>query len=377
MKYRKFKAADMDVSLLGFGAMRLPILDDDAGKIDEEASIKMIRYAIDNGVNYVDTAWVYHMTQGEILIGKALRDGYRDKVLIATKMAYWRLGDPEEMQKMLDTQLEKLQTDHIDMYLIHDVNSNKWGQVLDWKIFDFLEKQKEAGRIRFIGFSFHGASPEEFKMVLDTYPWDFCQLQINYMDKDLQAGMEGFEYAVSKGVPVVVMEPLKGGKLTDVIHPSIQKYWDSLGSDRTPAEWALRWVANLPGVLTILSGMGAMEQVEENIRVLSDADEGMLSEAELDVIDKVAEEYRNLIVYPCTGCNYCMPCTENVNIPLMIGFRNAYELYRNAAKMKSAEYGFLVKVPSSACSECGKCETECPQKIEIIKALKENVEIFE
>jgi len=377
MNYRKFKAADMDVSLLGFGAMRLPILDDDAAKIDEAESIKMIRYAIDSGVNYIDTAYVYHMTQGEILVGKALEDGYRDKVFVATKMAYWRLNSPDEMQWMLDTQLEKLQTDHIDMYLVHDVNSNKWGQIIDWKIWDFLERQREAGKIRFIGFSFHGESPEEFKMVLDTYPWDFVQLQMNYMDKDIQAGMEGFEYAVSKGVPVIVMEPLKGGKLAEVINPNIQNYWDSLRSDRTPAEWAMRWAANLPGVLTILSGMGTMEQVEENIRVLSDADEGMLSEAELKIIEKVAEEYRNQIVYHCTGCKYCLPCPENLNIPVLINFRNAFELYGNAEKMKSAEYGFLVKIPPSTCTACGKCESECPQHIEIIRALKETSEIFE
>ena len=377
MKYRKFFAADMDVSLLGFGAMRLPVIDGDSSKIDEAEAIRMIRYAIDNGVNYVDTAYVYHREKGELLVAKALSDGYREKVLLATKMPFWRMSGPEDMGKMIDEQLAKLATDCIDMYLIHDIHGTNWDTVLEWKMWDFLVKQREAGKIRFIGFSFHGESAEEFKKVLDKYPWDFCQLQINYMDKDEQAGTEGFAHAVSKGVPVIIMEPLKGGKLTDVIHPSIQKYWDSLGSDRTPAEWALRWAANLPGVLTILSGMSTMEQVEENIRVLSDADTGMLTEEELAVLDKVADEYRDLIAYPCTNCKYCMPCTADIDIPLMLHLRNMCEIYGNADKIKTSEYPFMVSVDASACTACGKCEDECPQHLEIIRAMRETVEIFE
>lgn len=377
MNYRKFPAADMDVSLLGFGVMRMPVIDGDMTKLDEAESLRMLRYALDNGVNYIDTAYTYHGGNSEYLIAKALAGGYREKVLLATKMPYWNMKEPGDMLKTLDEQLEKLETDCIDMYLIHDIHKPDWDRVKEWKMFDFLTEQRDAGKIRFRGFSFHGESPEEFKEVLDEYPWDFCQLQVNYKDKDLFAGIKGFEYAVSKGVPVIIMEALKGGKLTDVVHPSLQKYWASVGYDRTPAEWALRWAANLPGVLTILSGMSTMEQVEENIRVLSDADEGMMSEQELDVVDKAAEEYRKLTVYDCTNCKYCMPCTEGINIPMMIDFRNLYTAYGNVEKMKKAEYAFRVEVEASACTACGKCEKACPQRLEIIKAMKETAEIFE
>jgi len=377
MKYRKFNAAGLDVSLLGFGAMRLPILDNDMSKIDEDEAIRMIRYAIDNGVNYVDTAYMYHGEHGEELVGKALADGYREKVFLATKMPPWSVNKPEDLETLFNDQLKKLQTDYIDFYLVHCVSESFWDKIQSLKMWDFIVKKREAGKVGYIGFSFHGSCPEFFKKALDEYPWDFCQLQVNYMDMDIQAGMEGFKYANSKNVPVVVMEPLKGGKLVDAVHPDIQGYWDSIGTDRTPAEWALRWVANLPGVLTILSGMTTMEHVEENLRVLSDAGEGMLSDAELAVIDKVAEKYRSLTAYQCTACNYCMPCTAGINIPQMMGFRNFYELYRNTEKMKGWEYKINVGVEASACTECGKCEPLCPQHLEIMRAMKETKEIFE
>jgi len=379
MNYRKFNAGgnDIDVSLLGFGAMRLPVLDGDESKIDEPEAIRMIRYAIDNGVNYVDTAYLYHGSHSEEVVGKALADGYREKVLLATKLPFWSMNGPEEITSVIDNQLRKLGTDHIDMYLVHSIKGSTWGVVQGWEIWDHLVKHREAGRIRYIGFSFHGETPGEFKEILDAYPWDFCQLQLNYMDQDIQAGMEGFQYAVSKGVPVVIMEPLKGGKLTDFLLPSIKEYWDSLDSDHTPAEWALRWVADLPGVITILSGMSTMEQLEENIRVLSDADVGLLSDHELDVIDKVAEEYNKLTAYSCTNCKYCMPCTADIDIPLMMSLRNAYGLYDSLDKIKYGDYFYNVEVPASVCTACGKCEVECPQNLEIIRAMKEIVELFE
>jgi len=375
MKYRKFAAADMDVSLLGFGAMRLPMIDNDNSKIDEPEAIRLIRHAIDNGVNYIDTAYVYHGGFGESFLKKALSDGYREKVLLATKMPFWAMSGPEAMAPLFEEQLEKLGTDCIDMYLVHDARGSNFDTVLDWKIWDFLSEQREAGKIRFIGFSFHGNTPEEFKMILDKYPWDFCQLQINFMDKNVQAGEEGFQYAVSKGVPVIVMEPLKGGRFTDIIFPSIQKCWDELGLGRTPAEWALRWVANLPGVLTILSGMSNFEQVEENIRVLSDADEGMLTGPELAIIERVAEEYRKLIPYPCTACKYCMPCSAGLDIPLLMEYRNGCDLYGMTDKVHF-QYDMFIFPKASDCTACGKCEPECPQHLEIMRAMKEMVELY-
>ena len=376
MKYRYFEAAGKDVSLLGFGAMRLPTIKGGKGEIDEAEAIRMIRYAIDNGVNYIDTAYVYHARQSEAVVGKALKDGYREKVLLATKMPFWILDKPEGMDALFEEQLESLGVDCIDMYLMHGIEIDRWETVKAWNIWDFLVKKRGEGKIRFIGFSSHCETPAQFIEMLDEYPWDFCQLQINYMDKDLQAGTEGYNYAVSKGVPIVVMEPLKGGKLTDIMPPSVNKYWESLGSGRSPAEWALRWVANLPGVLTILSGMTAMEQLEENIRVLSDADAGALSEAELGVIEKAAEEYRKLIAYPCTACGYCLPCTANIQIPKVINFRNWCDIYGKTAKTQ-VEFNIWLDTKPSECTECGKCEAACPQHLEIMRAMKETVELFE
>ncbi|MCL1895299.1 MAG: aldo/keto reductase [Clostridiales bacterium] len=376
MNYRNFDAANMEVSLLGFGAMRLPDMGDGSGRIDEAETIRMIRYAIDHGVNYVDTAYVYHGKQSEAVVGKALADGYREKVLLATKMPFWILKDPDEMAPVFDEQLEKLGTDCIDMYLVHGIDTARWGTVKDWKIWEFLKERRDAGKIRFIGFSSHCDTPADFKEILDAYPWDFCQLQINFMDKKVQAGIEGYEYAASKGVPVVVMEPLKGGKLTDIMPPSVERYWDRLAAGRSPAEWALRWVANLPGVLTILSGMSDMAQVEENVRVLSDADAGKLSEEELAVFDGVAEEYNKLIVYPCTACRYCMPCTEGICIPEILDFRNSCDLYGITKKLQYS-YRMFVEPKASACAECGKCEGECPQHLDIMRAMKETTEKLE
>jgi predicted aldo/keto reductase-like oxidoreductase len=376
MKYRNYKVADTELSLLGFGVMRLPVLED-GDTVDEDEAIRMIRYAADQGVNYFDTAYVYHGGQSERVLGKALAGGLREKVLVATKLPYWIMKDPSEMLPAFEKSLERLGTDYVDNYLVHDINDGRWDLVREWKIFDFLAKLKEEGRIRFAGFSYHGESPALFREVLDAYPWDFVQIQLNYMDTQIQAGLEGYEYAAKKGVPVVVMEPLKGGKLTDAMPPSVQAYWDSLGKGRTPAEWALRWVANLPGVTTILSGMSTFSQVEENVRVLSDAEAGGLTAEELDTIAYAAEEYRKLIVYPCTACKYCMPCTAGIDIPSVMNFRNWSDVYGVTDKQRAEFNMFLKPGKPSACVKCGKCEEECPQGLAIMKAMDETAAIYE
>ncbi|MCL2492845.1 MAG: aldo/keto reductase [Clostridiales bacterium] len=383
MKYRKFVSADkkteLDISLLGFGCMRLPVIGDDMAKIDEAEAIRMIRYAIDHGVNYVDTAYMYHGETSEGVVGKALADGYRERVNLATKLAYWFCEKPEDMEKMLDEQLRRLGTDVIDFYLLHDIEGERWIQVKKWKMFDFLTEMKAKGKIRFAGFSCHGSTPAYFKEVLDAYPWDFTQIQLNYIDQEWQAGMEGYRYAAEKGVPLIIMEPLKGGKLTDSLPEAIQKTWAKLGAsgkERTPAEWALRWAANLPGVMTILSGMSKMEQVQENVRVLADAEAGALTDRELAILDEVAAAYNKLIVYPCTACRYCLPCTSDIAIPMMMNYRNDWELYGHNPKLQ-AEFDMFVEKKPSACTECGKCERNCPQQLPIMQVMKEVSEIFE
>ena len=382
MKYRKFLSADknteLDISLLGFGCMRLPVIGGDMSKIDEAEAIRMIRYAIDRGVNYVDTAWMYHGGESEKVVGKALRDGYRERVYLATKLPFWLLKKPKEMEKTLDEQLRRLQTDYVDFYLLHDIEGSRIKTVKEWKMFDFLMKMKAKGKIRFAGFSCHGATPEYFIRLLDEHPWDFAQIQLNYIDQEWQAGMEGYRYAADKGVPIIIMEPLKGGKITDSLPEDIQQTWarlDAGETKRTPAEWALRWAANLPGVMTILSGMSAMPQVEENVRVLADAEAGALTDGELAILDEIADAYNKLILYPCTACRYCLPCTVKIDIPYLMSYRNDWELYGHNPKLR-AEYASFVERKASLCTSCGHCEQACPQQLPVMKAMEEVAEIF-
>lgn len=378
MKYRIFPKTGEKISLLGIGTMRLPVIDGDSLKIDEEEAIKMIRSGIDAGVNYVDMAYMYHGGNSEVVTGKALKDGYREKVLLADKMPVWLAKEPEDQEKIFEEQLTRVGVDYFDMYLIHNIDEFIWKRVLKYNTFDFLKEKQAEGKLKHIGFSFHGETPAFFKEVIDKYDWDFCQIQLNFMDTKIQAGLEGLHYAGSKGIPVVIMEPLKGGKLTDVLPDSVKQYWDEAPIKRSPAEWALRWVADQPEVMTILSGVTSMEQLEENIKVLSDAEPNSLSSEELEIIDKVGAKYNELIPYSCTSCKYCMPCPNKVSIPEIIENRNEWELFNHNPKIKEAYNMFIVpKRRASACIECGECEEKCPQHLPIIKIMKESAEIFE
>lgn len=378
MKYRTFNKTGEKISLLGFGTMRLPIIDGDSSKIDEDEAIRMIRAGIDGGINYVDTAYMYHNGTSEVVTGKALRDGYREKVLLADKMPVWWAKEPEDQEKIFNEQLERAGTDYFDMYLIHNVDENIWKRVLKFETLEFIKKKQAEGKIRNIGFSFHGETFEFFKEVLDYYDWDFCQIQLNYMDTEIQAGIKGLRYAGEKGIPVVIMEPLKGGKLTDALPDSIQKYWDEAPVKRSPAEWALRWVADQPEVMTILSGVTTMDQLQENMDILSEAEPNSLGDEELAIIEKVGKKYNELIPYSCTNCKYCMPCPNKVSIPDIIANRNEWELYNHNPKIKS-DYDLFIapKRRASACIECGDCEEKCPQHLPIIQIMKESEEIFE
>ncbi|MDR1043473.1 MAG: aldo/keto reductase, partial [Clostridiales Family XIII bacterium] len=259
MLYRTFNRTGARVSLLGFGAMRLPTVD---GKVDEAESIRMIRHAIDNGVNYVDTAYMYHDGVSEVIVGKALKDGYREKVFLADKLPVWFAKEASDVPKIFETQLERLDTD-IDMYLVHSIEEGNMKRLKEFNVYDYVRGLRDSGKIKQLGFSYHGKTTEFFKETIDSLDWDFCQIQLNYMDKDIQAGVEGLKYAGEKGVSVVVMEPLKGGKITGRVPDRIQAIWDEAPVKRTPAEWGLRWVADFPEVTTILSGMTTMEQLDE------------------------------------------------------------------------------------------------------------------
>ncbi len=371
MLYRKFGKLDFQASILGFGCMRLPIIDQDPGKIDEEKAIPMIRTAIDHGVNYLDTAYFYHKGQSEVVVGKALQDGYREKVMLATKLPVTRAKTYEDFDRLLNEQLTKLNTDHIDFYLLHGLNQKSWDHVQKLEISRFLDQALGDGRIRYAGFSFHDEYPV-FKEIVDSYPWTFCQIQYNYMDTQYQAGSAGLKYASEKGLAVIVMEPIKGGKLAKNPPTVVQELWKQSPIHRAPAAWALRWVWNHPEVTVVLSGMNTLEQVEENLLTASEALPHSLTPSELSLVDKVRDQYRSLTKIDCTACGYCQPCPSGVDIPSNFALYNDAHMYDDLASSRFA-YGqfFTPETRASACVECGQCEDACPQALSIRTYLRD------
>ncbi len=379
MKYRQFDSLDWKPSALGFGAMRLPHHDDDRGDIKEDEAIEMIRWAIDNGVNYVDTAWPYHEEESEKLVGKALKDGYREKVKVATKLPSWDIEDSDDPDKFLHKQLERLDIDKIDFYLLHALSRKHWDnyQSLDIDIFEWMKEKREKGKIDYLGFSFHD-DLDIFKEIVDTYDWDFCQIQYNYLDQQFQAGREGLRYASSKGLGVVIMEPLRGGKLAKEPPEEIKDIWGEAEKDREPVEWALKWLWNQPEVSLVLSGMSELEQVKENVRYASESEVGHFSADELQIVDRVAEKYRELSPVECTGCNYCVPCPNDVSIPRNFRMYNQAEIYDEYEKYKEMwDEKMKDESKASNCIRCGECLEKCPQNLEIMDLLEDVVAYFE
>jgi predicted aldo/keto reductase-like oxidoreductase len=337
----------------------------------------MIRHAIDSGVNYVDTAYMYHGGMSEVVVGKALKDGYREKVFLADKLPPWLAKSESDLRDMFETQLERLDDDVIDMYLIHNIDDDHIDIIRELNSYDYVKSLRDSGRVKHLGFSYHGKTTEFFKETIDSFDWDFCQIQLNYMDAEIQAGVEGLKYAGEKGVPVVIMEPLKGGKLTGRVPDRIQALWDSAPVKRTPAEWGLRWVADFPEVLTILSGMTTMEQLDENLRILSDAEPNSLTEGELGLISEASAEYNELIKYGCTSCAYCLPeCPQKIDIPKIIGMNNEEALY-DCFEQTQTEIRMFVDPKPSACIECKKCEDICPQHLPIAEIMSETAARYE
>lgn len=369
------------LSILGFGAMRLPVKQD--GSIDEEKATQMIRHAIDNGVNYVDTAWPYHMGESEPFLGRALAEGYREKVKLATKQPQWMVKSPKDMDMFLKKQLEKLNTDHIDYYLIHSLVGSSWENIRDLGVTDFLDRAKADSRIINAGFSYHG-NAEDFKDIVDGYDWDFCQIQYNFLDENIQAGRKGLEYAASRDLGVVIMEPLRGGNLAAPVPAEIMDIWNKADVKRSPVEWALRWVWNHPAVTVVLSGMTEPYQVEENLKF---ADEGLadsLTPKELELIKIVADKYTELMKIKCTGCRYCMPCPQRVDIPACFEMYNNLDMFDGKDRlmvMYAAKLGGILrgaeKNLASQCVQCGQCLDACPQHLPIPQLLEKIVEDFE
>lgn len=371
MQYKKLRNIDKEVSILGLGTMRFPEIEKDKKKIvDENEAIAMIRHGIDKGINYVDTAYSYHNHQSETIVGKALQDGYRDKTYLATKSPVWEIKKEDDFDRLLDEQLNKLQTDHIDFYLLHALYKDRfYDVVLRYNLIEKMEKAKKDGRIGHIGFSFHD-DLKTFKDIIDASDvWEFCQIQYNYINTDYQAGIKGLKYAESKGLDVIVMEPLLGGRLARP--PKDVK--ESLGQKKSPVEWALSFVWGNPEVSFLLSGMSTKEQINENIKYANSAKLGGLTKADYVFYEQAKKVYDELALVPCTQCEYCMPCPSGLNIPGIFEVYNKIS-YEDIESAKELYKQF--ETNASHCIECRQCEGPCPQHIEISQVMKDIVEVL-
>ena len=369
MKYRTYGKLGIQGSAFGLGCMRFNGKASGDSVIDEQKAVSLIRRAIDGGVTYIDTAYVYLDKTSEIVLGKALRDGYRDRVTIATKMPIEQVHDRASMEALLEEELRKLQTDHIDFYLMHGINKEKWETFKKIGAREFFNDMKAAGKIRFKCFSFH-SSYEDFEYILNDWDWDMVQIQYNFMDINNQAGTRGLELAGSKGIPVVIMEGLLGGKLAKA--PSnVQALYDAFPVKRSPVEWAFRWLCNHPEVAVVLSGCNEAEQIDENLRIFDTVEPGIMTEDELKLIDRVREAYISRTKIGCTGCRYCMPCPNGVDIPGVFAAWNNASLYDADP---NNDWGFRMlrehNRGADNCIGCGACEAACPQHLSIIDSLK-------
>ena len=369
MKYRSFGKLGITGSAFGLGCMRFNGAASGDSVIDEGKAISLIRKAIDGGVTYLDTAYVYLDRTSEIVLGKALRDGYREKVTIATKMPAEKVHNREEMEALLAEELGKLQTDHIDFYLMHGINREKWEYFKSIGAPQFFDDMKREGKIRYKCFSFHGPY-EEFEYILNDYDWDMVQIQYNFMDIENQAGTKGLELAGKKGIPVVIMEGLLGGRLAKAPE-NVQALYDAFPVKRSPVEWAFRWLCNHPEIATVLSGCNEAEQIEENLRIFDTVEPGIMSKDELELMDNVRNAYYSRTKIGCTGCRYCMPCPNGVDIPGIFSVWNNASLYDidpredwGLKRIKQNDQG------ANKCVQCGACEAACPQHLSIIDGLQ-------
>ena len=381
MQYRKMGSLDWEVSALGFGCMRLPPRKINRLRAETDESIQLIRHGIDQGINYIDTAWPYHLGDSERIVGEALKDGYRERVYLVTKLPMFMVRRTEDFDRYLNAQLEKLQTDYLDIYLFHSMNAGQFEKMKSLGLIKKMDEAKRQGKIRHIGFSFHDIQPV-FKEIIDYYNWDMTQIQYNYMDTAAQATTNGMEYAHSKGIAVVIMEPLKGGMLANPPQEALD-LMKSAESRRTPVDWALQFLWNRPEVATVLSGMGNKQMVDENCASADRSGIGSLNEKEEKMLTDLADIYRSKILVPCTGCEYCMPCPYGVNIPRNFAILNNVSLattgirrfrtkrsYKRLANTKDTLDKENPNGNASICVNCGKCLEKCPQHIQIPDELK-------
>jgi uncharacterized protein len=379
MLFRRLGKTGIDLSILGFGCMRLPVIDGKSDKIDYPTATRMLHHAIENGVNYVDTAYFYHSAifgqrgESEPFVGEALSGGWREKVHLATKMPLFYLRQKEQMNIFLEEQLARLKTDYLDFYLLHGLNGEMWEKMKDLGVREFLDKKMAEGKLRFPAFSFHGKA-EDFIRICDDYDWTFAQIQYNYMDTDFQAGYKGLKYAADKGIGIVVMEPLKGGKLAQKLPPEMLSVFSTSEIKRSPAELALRFVWNEVGVTSLLSGMNAIEQVMENIRVADAGIANSLSREEELMIDALRNAMGTRIKADCTECRYCMPCASGVDIPEVLAALNNAAVWNEPNAWVT---GYIsIKGKAGKCAGCRDCEEVCPQGLPISAFMKDAVSMF-
>lgn len=377
MRFRRLGQTGLDVSALGFGCMRLPVLCDADGRpdhqrIDEATATAMLRRAIAAGVNYVDTAWMYHGEHSESWLGRALQGGYREQVVLADKSPTWRIAAASDFDRFLNLQLERLQTDHIDLYLLHGLDDANWHKVADYDLLSAAERALGDGRIGHLGFSFHGSRELFSEVLAATDLWSFCQIQLNYMDEEYQAGRAGLEEAAARGLGVVIMEPLRGGSLAGEPPLAVAELLETeVGRRRTAIEWAFDWLWTMPEVGCVLSGMGTPAQLEENITYAARSEVGMLAPAELDFVTQLRAAYESLDAVPCTACRYCLPCPNGVAIPEMLARLNDTRRYDDLERQRLS-YSWVNQAERAVnCTACGACEEICPQHIGISSCMRD------
>lgn len=359
MDYRYVKFLDREISLLGMGNMRLPTLD---GKIDYEKACEIIDYAMANGVNYYDTAWFYHNFESETFLGHALKKYNREDFVLVDKLPLWECNEAEDLEKIFSKQLEKCQTDYFDIYLIHNFDKANYERAIKYNAYDFLLQKKKEGKIKHIGVSFHDDA-QHLNRILDEFDFEVVQLQLNYFDWDMSDAKLLHEICVEKGLPIVVMEPVRGGMLANIS----SEIFKEANNDVSVASWAIRYVASLENVVNVLSGMSTLEQVADNLKTLSDFQP--ITEQEHKVIQKALENHIKKNTIPCTKCNYCEGCPEKIDIPEIFEMYNNFKVYKNEWEFKKS-YWLKTENKADKCIECRKCMEHCPQGLDIILLLK-------
>ena len=384
---RRLGKSGLMVSNLGFGCMRLPVIDGNLEHIDEPSAIAMVRRAIDAGVNYIDTAYPYHgpgiprRGQSEPFVGRALSNGYREKVYLATKLPTWIIESRADMDRLLDEQLKRLGVPYVDVYLAHSLNASSFPKLKKLGLLSFFDEAKRDGRIRNAAFSFHDTYVP-FEEILNSYDWDVVQIQYNYLDKNYQAGERGLQEAYKRDIGVVIMEPLRGGFLINNIPEDMQAELKNIHPDWSLADWGLRWLWNQPEVGVVLSGMSTPEQVEENLRIAAvSPDPGTLSSVDIAALERVRRRFTDRITVDCTACGYCVPCPQNIRIPRIFSYYNDYVMTDDPESKERAKWlydgAMSAQEKAGSCIGCAECVTKCPQHIPIPEIMPEIAKIFE